>query len=88
MSKVVEGKKLIDWTECCANAPKLEVAIEVSVSDAMLGTFEPVLTAVDGVIITELELWMTEDSALTTDNVEASDESGIVLTNTLGICEA
>lgn len=54
--KVAEGNKVLDWADCCADALKLEVAIEVSVSDAMLGTFETVLTAVDGVFVTELEL--------------------------------
>jgi hypothetical protein len=56
MGKVAEDNKLLDWADRCADAPKLEMAIEVSVSDAMLGIFETVLTAVDGVFVTELEL--------------------------------
>jgi hypothetical protein len=88
MEKVAEGNKLLDWADCCADAPKLEVVMEVSVSDAMLGTLETVLTAVDSVFVTKLELWMMEDSVLIADNVEASDERGTLLTMTLGSCEA
>jgi len=56
MRKVAEGNMLLNWADCCADSPKLEVAIEVSVSDAMLGTFETVLTAVNGVFVTEFDL--------------------------------